>query len=66
MRVVHLVDVPAVVRIRTPTDVLVVVPSRLPASTVLALARLVLSSAELARLHRELGVLDTPIASRHR
>jgi hypothetical protein len=63
MRVVHVVDVPAVVRIRTPTDVLVVVPSRLPASTVLALARLVLSGTELARLYRELGVLGPPTAT---
>ena len=66
MQVVHRSDVPAVLRVRTPTDVLVVIPSRLPPDTVLALARLVLSSAELTQLHRHIGVTAPLSAAQHR
>jgi hypothetical protein len=66
MRVVHRQDVTAVLRVRTPTDVLVVVPSQLPPDTVLALARLVLSSAELAQLHHQIGVMAPPTRVYHR
>ena len=66
MRVVHRQDVNAVLRVRTPADVLVVVPARLPPDTVLALARLVLSPAELAQLHRQVGITAPASAAHHR
>ena len=45
---------PVVVRVRTRHEVLVAVPECLPPETVLALARLVLSSTELAQLQQRL------------
>jgi hypothetical protein len=63
MRVVQLPEIlPAVIRIRTSRDLLIAIPSNLPPETVLTLARLVLTSAELTYLQRELatrGLLDT-------
>jgi hypothetical protein len=54
MRVVRVRTPAAVVRVRTSHDVLVAVPGCLPPETVLVLARLVLSTAELAQLRRRL------------
>jgi hypothetical protein len=63
MRVVQVPEiVPAVVRIRTSQEVLVAIPAGLPAETVLTLAGLVLSSAELAYLRRELGATEPATA----
>jgi hypothetical protein len=65
MRVVRVGAPPVVVRVRTRGEVLVAVPECLPPDTVLALARLVLSTAELAQLQHRLqpehiGKIDTP------
>lgn len=54
MRVVQVAEPPAVVRVSTPRGVLVAVPECLPDETVLTLARLVLSSTELAQLRDRL------------
>jgi hypothetical protein len=54
MRVVRVGAPPVVVRVRTRREVLVAVPECLPPETVLALARLVLSTAELAQLQHRL------------
>jgi hypothetical protein len=56
MRVVRVGTPPAVVRVRTRHDVVVAVPECLPQETVLTLARLVLSTAELTQLEHRLGV----------
>ncbi len=61
MRVVRVGTTPAVVRVRTRHDVLVAVPECLPPETVLTLARLVLSTAELSQLEHRLE-LDRPEA----
>lgn len=45
---------PAVVRVKTPADVIVVVPSGLPPHEALGLARLVLDSGEYAELRRKI------------
>ena len=59
MRVVHVHEiVPAVIRIRTSRELLIAIPSDLPPKTVLTLARLVLSGAELTYLQGELGVAE--------
>ena len=54
MRVVRVGAPPVVVRVRTRGEVLVAVPERLPPETVLELARLVLSTTELAQLQHRL------------
>jgi hypothetical protein len=54
MRVVSVGAPPAVVRVRTRHDVVVAVPECLPPETVLDLARLVLSTAELTQLEHRL------------
>jgi hypothetical protein len=54
MRIVRVGTPPAVVRVRTRDELLVAVPEGLPAETVLALARLVLSTTELTQLQRRL------------
>jgi hypothetical protein len=54
MRVVRVGTPPVVVRVRTRNEVYVAVPECLPPETVLALARLVLSSTELAQLQHRL------------
>lgn len=54
MRVVRVGAPPAVVRVRTRHDVVVAVPECLPPETVLDLARLVLSTAELTQLEHRL------------
>jgi len=56
MRVVRVGRPPAVVRVRTRHDVVVAVPECLPPETVLALARLVLSTTELTQLEHRLGL----------
>ena len=56
MRVVRVGTPPAVVRVRTRHDVVVAVPECLPSETVLTLARLVLSTTELAQLEHRLGL----------
>jgi hypothetical protein len=66
MRVVRAGTTPAVVRVRTRHDVVVAVPECLPPETVLALARLVLSSTELTQLEHGLGLDSTgKLGSRH-
>jgi hypothetical protein len=54
MRVVRVQTPAVVVRVRTGHEVLVTVPGCLPPETVLVLARLVLSTTELAQLHNRL------------
>jgi len=56
MRVVRVGTPPAVVRVRTRDDVVVAVPECLPPETVLALARLVLSTTELTQLEHRMGL----------
>jgi hypothetical protein len=56
MRVVRVGTPPFVVRVRTRHDVVVAVPECLPPETVLSLARLVLSTAELSQLKQRLGL----------
>ena len=56
MRVVRVGRPPAVVCVRTRHDVVVAVPECLPPETVLALARLVLSTTELTQLEHRLAV----------
>ena len=68
MRVVRVGAPPVVVRVRTSHDVLVAVPECLPPETVLTLARLVLSSAELTQLQHRLQpghTTDTTTAGGH-
>ena len=55
MRVVRWSGPPAVVRVQTPSDIIVAVPSRLPRQDVLGLARLVLSGREYAELRRKIS-----------
>jgi hypothetical protein len=59
MRVVHVHELPVVVRIDTPRGVIVAVPGRLDHHKVLDLASLVLSDDEYAGLARELAAVPT-------
>jgi len=45
---------PAVVRVKTPADVIVALPRELPRHQALGLARLVLNSREYAELRRQI------------
>ena len=54
MRVVHLPDLPALVRITTPDDLIVAVPAQLSDVQVFDLASLVLTADEYADLHRHM------------
>src|SRR5215469_9126401 len=58
-RVVRWSGPPAVVRVQTPADVIVAVPSGLPRHDVLGLARLVLSGREYAELRRKIRPAST-------
>jgi hypothetical protein len=50
MRVIRLADLPVMVHIRRPDEVLVAVPTRLPEDDILAMASVVMSRDEFAEL----------------
>jgi len=61
MRVVRVTDLPIVIRVATPREVVVALPRTKPTDEVLTLASLVLSSAEFEELQADLTRLPRAV-----
>jgi hypothetical protein len=59
MRVVRMTDLPVVIRVETPREVVVALPRTEHTEEVLTLASLVLSAAEFDELRENLGPSNT-------